>query len=52
MDLVPKISKLVFDKKHNFLFVNVESKRMFKNWDEIIIKEDDDDDVEEEQISA
>lgn len=31
------ISSLVFDKKFNFLFVNVESKRLFKCWDEIII---------------
>ena len=51
VELVPKISKLVFDKKHNFLFVNVESKRMFKNWDEIIIEDDDDDD-EDEKISV
>jgi hypothetical protein len=55
VDLVPKISKLVFDKKHNFLFVNVESKRMFKNWDEILISDPDDDDdvdVKEEKISV
>ena len=55
VDLVPKISKLVFDKKHNFLFVNVESKRMFKNWDEILISDPDDDDdvdVDKEKICA
>lgn len=33
------ISNLVFDKKYNFLFLNTESKRMFKGWDEIIIEE-------------
>lgn len=33
------ISNLVFDKKYNFLFINTETKRMFKNWDEIIIEE-------------
>jgi hypothetical protein len=33
------ISNLVFDKKFNYLFINTESKRMFKNWDEIIIEE-------------
>lgn len=33
------ISKLVYDKKYNFLFVNYDTKRMFKNWDEIIIDE-------------
>jgi GTPase SAR1 family protein len=34
------ISNLVYDKKYNFLFINVETKRMFKNWDEIIIDQD------------
>lgn len=33
------ISNLVFDKKYNFLFLNTESKRMFKCWDEIIIND-------------
>jgi Poxvirus A32 protein len=40
-ELLPKVSKLVFDKKYNFLFVNVPEKRMFKNWDEIIIGDND-----------
>lgn len=34
------LSNLVYDAKYNFLFINVESKRMFRNWDEIIIEED------------
>jgi hypothetical protein len=34
------ISNLVYDKKYEYLFVNVDSKRMFKGFDEIIIGED------------
>ena len=29
------------DAKHNFLFLNITSQRMFKNWDEIITEEDE-----------
>jgi GTPase SAR1 family protein len=39
-ELVPIISKMVFDKQYNFLFINTESGRMFKGWDEIIINDD------------
>jgi hypothetical protein len=39
--------RLVFDDKHNFLFLNVPSQRMFKNFDELIINEDSDDEDEE-----
>ncbi len=46
-DLFVDIMKLTYDQKHNFLFVNVPTQRMFKNWDEIIIKEDNDSDSEE-----
>lgn len=35
------IMRYTFDKKHNFLFVNIESQRMFKNWDEIVIQKDE-----------
>lgn len=37
--LVP-ISNLVYDKQYNFLFVNLDSKRFFKNWDELLIQND------------
>ncbi len=43
-DLFVDIMKMTYDK-HNFLFVNVPTQRMFKNWDELIIKENDDDDT-------
>lgn len=36
--LVP-ISNLVYDKPYNFLFVNLDGKRLFKNWDELIIED-------------
>ena len=41
------IMRLVFDDKHNFLFLNVPSQRMFKIFDELIINDDSDDDDEE-----
>lgn len=36
---------MVYDEKHNFLFLNVPNQRMFKNWNELII--DDESDNEE-----
>ena len=36
------IMRMAYNEKHNFLFLNVPSQRMFKNWDEIIIEEDSD----------
>ena len=38
-DLANPISKLVFDIPYNFLFINTDSGRLFKNWDEILIDE-------------
>lgn len=35
---IPDLINFVFDKKYNYLFMNTESNRVFKNWDEIIIK--------------
>jgi hypothetical protein len=39
-DVFDEIFKLVYDEPHNFLFLNVPSQKMFKNWDEIIVEED------------
>jgi hypothetical protein len=39
-DKIGEIVKIVYDKPHNFLFVNVDSQRMFKNWDEMIFGDD------------
>ena len=41
-DLFLDIMKIVYTDKHNFLFINVPTQKMFRNWDELIIKEDDD----------
>lgn len=38
-DKINDIVKIVYDKKFNFLFINTESQRMFKNWDELIFEE-------------
>lgn len=35
------IMKLVFDKPHEFLFINTDSRRMFKGFDEILIEDDE-----------
>jgi hypothetical protein len=33
------IMKNVYNEPHNFLYLNTNSQRLFKNWDEIILKE-------------
>jgi hypothetical protein len=38
------IMRMAYDDKHNFLFLNVPSQRMFKNWDELVIDDDQSDD--------
>ena len=40
-DIVSKIMKIAYTEKHNFLFLNIPSQRLFVNWDEILIKEDE-----------
>jgi len=39
---VLEISKLVFDKPFEYLFINTDSQRMFKGFDEILLNEDED----------
>ena len=36
-----KIMNVVYDKKHNFLYLHVETQKMFKNWDEILWRDDE-----------
>jgi hypothetical protein len=36
-DHVLPIMKEVYDKPYNYLFINTDSQRLFKNFDEIII---------------
>ena len=38
-NLINEIRKMVFDKSYNYLFLNTDSGRMFKNWDELIFPE-------------
>lgn len=42
-DIFNDVMRITFDQKHNFLFVNIPSQRMFRNWDELIFKSDNDD---------
>ena len=39
-EYVLPISKLVFNEPYNFLYINTETQRLFKNWDSIIIEDD------------
>ena len=32
--------KIIYNKNHNFLFLDTNSQRLFKNWDEIILSSD------------
>ena len=41
---------MAYSDKHNFLFLNVPSQRMFKNWDELIIRDDDETDSDSEDL--
>ena len=36
---IDEIIKLVFNKPYNYLFINTDSQRMFKNFDEIIFSD-------------
>lgn len=42
MNLISEITKLVFDKPFQFLFINTDTQRFFKNFDELMFKEDED----------
>ena len=41
-DCVLEVSKLVFDKPYNFLYINTETQTLFKNWDSLYFKCDED----------
>ncbi len=40
-DYLLPIMKYVYDKKHQWLFLNTESQRTFKMFDEFVIKDDE-----------
>lgn len=39
-DIALNIMRMAYDESHNFLFMNVPSQRLFKNFDELLIKEE------------
>lgn len=47
-EIYMNIMRYAYDNPHNFLFININSQRMFSQWNEIIITENDDknDDIE------
>jgi hypothetical protein len=40
-ELIPKIRKLIYDKPYQYLFVNTDTQRLFKGFDEVVIKDED-----------
>ena len=42
-DMALDVMKYVFTNPHDYLMLNVDSQRMYKNFDEIIVKQDDED---------
>ena len=46
-DTFEHVMRYAYDKKHNFIFLNVSSQRMFKNWDEMIVNEENESDKED-----
>ena len=40
-DKINEIRKLVYDKPYQYLMINADSGRMFKNWDELIFNDDE-----------
>jgi len=39
-DYINDIVKIVYDEKYNFLFINTDTQRLFRNWDELIVSDD------------
>ena len=37
-ELITELSAIVYDKPYNFLFINTDTGKLFKNFDELIIK--------------
>jgi hypothetical protein len=37
-DYVDELVKIVYDKKFNYMFINTDSQRIFKNFDEVLIE--------------
>ena len=43
IEYMKPIMKMVYDQPYQFMFVNTDSQRLFKCWDELILDENDDD---------
>ena len=41
-EMVSEITKFVFDRPFEYLFINTDSQRLFKGWDELVFSGDDD----------
>jgi hypothetical protein len=39
-DMALEIVRVVFDKPYQFLFINTDTQKMYKNFDELIFSED------------
>jgi len=37
---IDEIVKIIFDKKYNYMFINTDSQRIFKNFDELLIEDE------------
>jgi hypothetical protein len=48
--LLPKVRKLVYDKPYQYLFLNTDTQRLFKQFDEIKIYDSDDESDEESDL--
>ena len=38
-EVMDEVYKIVYDKSHQYLFINTDTQRLFKNFDELIIEE-------------
>ena len=47
-ELLPKIRKLVYDKPYQYLFINTDTQRLFKQFDEIKIHDSDEESSDED----
>ncbi len=47
-ELIPQVRKLVYDKPYQYLFINVDTQRLFRGFDEIILDEENESENEEQ----
>ena len=49
-DMFMDVMRMTYNEKHNFLFLNVPSQRIFKNFDVLILNDDSDDESSIEEV--